>query len=211
MAEMLDHQLADQVRHHRSLAADAHARLTGVRPMPAKLVAAAWRHFEARFQRVDASDRAAQIQVAMAAAEAMRAFASLSYNTRLKIEMAETQIERTGYVPSVAAEAEAALADHPVLGPLKAELDREATEWAAEAARREAVNQAAAAARFPAILLERLRRSGLHLALDAKSRLATSANQTIGAADRQQIIDNHDELVALLKAEAEAARLVPVK
>jgi hypothetical protein len=207
---MSDHQLADQVRHHRSLAADAHARLTGVRPMPAKLVAAAWRHFEARFQRIDASDRAAQIQVAMAAAAAMRAFSSLSYDARLKIELAETQIERTGYVPSVAAEAEAALADHPVLGPLKTELDREATEWAAEVARREAAGSAAAAAQFPATLLERLRRSGLHLALDAKGRVAAPANQAIGADDRQQIIENRDGIAALLKAEAEAVRLVPV-
>ena len=99
------------------------------------------------------------------------------------------------------------LDDHPILGLIKAEIDK------AEAARVAFVEECNTGAReeaarqAPAALLRRLRGAGLRLSLE-KGRITCPANIPVTADDREQIIFYKDALVALLQAEVDAARPV---
>jgi hypothetical protein len=101
------------------------------------------------------------------------------------------------------------LDDHPVLGPIKAEIDkaqavREAfIEASNTRAREEAAKQA------PADLLRRLRGIGVILSLD-KGRITCPANVSIAAEDREQIAFHKNALIALMQTEVDAARPVVI-
>jgi len=100
--------------------------------------------------------------------------------------------------------ARAAMETQPALAALGAEMNRIAAEHEAVTARVAAMNNAECERKRPAVLLAKLRADGVGLQLEGK-RLTVPAQARLSDADRAAVVELKASLVALLKAEADAA------
>jgi hypothetical protein len=196
-----------EVQHAEANAAALHAGLVRPTYMPRATMTRLWQHFT---RRLEAARRAnagtmAQLAIVQECQAALQAIAQLEGRDLATLCERDTMIARTGYQPALAAAADAIIAAHPLLASAFAAIAEEDAERAALIEAGAARQRAEAEHRAPAEILTRLRASNIALGVDAAGNLTAPSGAILDSADREQIARFKPGLVALLKAEAEAA------
>lgn len=174
---------------------------------PTKAIDAAWSHYANKARWAAPED---QPRIARQARAVMDAFGLMDWRH------AETLAE--GYTPPfperfnsiqlaahVARERAEVMASHPALAEYQAE--RDALAAAAAERQRHGTERAAAEARRvrPSVVLGEIRATGAVLALDEQGNIIAPAGSTLSAYLLAELRDHKPAIVAILKAEAEAA------
>ena len=181
--------------------------LSGLEMMPKATLKRIWQHFDRHVAMMTRAQATTTEQLALVqqAQAAMQAVVQLPARDLRTLYEADTMIQRCGYQADLAEAAKAIIAAHPLLGPLAAEI--EAEEKAADECRQatETHLRTMRDAAAPGEILADLRAQGIALDVDESGNLTAPRGAQIGPADLDRIARFKHALVALIRAEAEAA------
>lgn len=196
-----------EVQHAEATATATFRKMMADQWIPKATLKRLWVYHAVKLQAARAADADASAQLALIqqAQAALQAVAQLPPRDLAVLFDRDTMIERTGYRPDVAEAADAIMAAHALLGPIFAAMAEADAVVSARVAAANARASRAAAEAWPGQLLAAMRERGIALDVDRLGNITAPRNAALTDSDRETIAYLKPALVALIRAEAEAA------